>query len=388
MLFSFLRYFLHYIFFTKTRQRLLFLAMVGLILSSFSLLVLQSIMGGLQKGLVTRSQNVEGRALLILKEKDEEFALTLLKELRSEKWEAYPEYEIELLLKYENYISPVVVHGLDFEIGVPRFLQKKQKGTTIIGRDLANKIRAEYLSQVILISPSHLHSLLGDVPRQVSATLGDLVSTGIPEVDIFHLWTRLSLVQNLIREHHINRIRIFSEGDFEQLRKNLKEQYGEKVQLSTWEEQNASLVWALNLETTVMVFLFIIMTLLVAISITSGFMIFFDKIKIDLSSFWILGASRRKIKTCCVLFIHFLSFFTTIFGLLLGHIFLYFLDLYGAEIMPDVFIDRKIPVFITFQGVCISFLVPYLISVVFSHFSLRNFQKDSGQYLALIRAVG
>jgi lipoprotein-releasing system permease protein len=44
--------------------------------------------------------------------------------------------------------------------------------------------------------------------------------------------------------------------------------------------------------------------------------------------------------------------------------------------MPDVFVDRKIPIFISFKGIAISFLVPYLISSVFVTFALSQFKRE------------
>ena len=115
----FYKYFFGYIFKSKTRQRLLFIAVAGLFLSSFSLLVIQSIMGGLQSGLIARSKNVLGQGEMALGPEDnyEEIFTTL----RGESLAFYPEYEIELMAKKGNFVSPVVLHGVDFSTVLHQF---------------------------------------------------------------------------------------------------------------------------------------------------------------------------------------------------------------------------------------------------------------------------
>ena len=74
-------------------------------------------------------------------------------------------------------------------------------------------------------------------------------------------------------------------------------------------------------------------------------------------------------------------------GLALGLGFLFILDQYGGNIMPDVFVDRKIPVKVTPVGVALSFFIPFLISLLFARQSLKAFKKDVN-YLTYIRTLG
>ena len=83
----------------------------------------------------------------------------------------------------------------------------------------------------------------------------------------------------------------------------------------TWEGQHKTLVHALALENTVMLFLFVVMTCLVSLCITSGLHIFTSKIKIDLASFWILGASKLKLEKAYMYFLIIMSLTTICFGL-------------------------------------------------------------------------
>lgn len=382
MLYQFCKYFFSYIFFSKTRQRLLFLAIVGLFLSSFSLLVLQSTMGGLQNNLMERSKKVSGRAEIDLKDSYPEITAIVGKYTDN----FTLEYEIELLLRYSSVLSPVIVHGIDTKGKKPEFMNAWDGKNLVMPYDLSAKLSVVPGDEVKLISPSHVDPLMGDLPRFGTAIVaGPMVETGVPEVDIVHVWIRDSFVQNLIEKRAYNKIRIYVDLNWESLRNDLKSI--PNTSLTTWEEKNRSLVWALRLETTVMVFLFAAMTLLVSLCITSGLLIFFDKVKVDLASFWILGTSKDQLGKASVIFLHLLSFFSVILGILAALAFLWAFDKYGGEIMPDIFVDRKIPVLVTLKGLAISFIIPYLISIVFSYFSLKQF-KEERDLLEHVRVVG
>ena len=336
---SFIKYFFYYITSAKNRQKLLILAVLGLFLSSFALIVLQSTMGGLQNKLMERSKAVLGRATIYLKSSQSDERLMAIEKILNAKHLLYSkEYELELLLRYQTYITPVIVHGVDLNSYTPSFIEKDKSSPTfesIIPIELAYKIGVAPPDSLQIITPSHVDSLLGDVPRSLTIKVEKTFSSDVPEIDLTHLWVRLPIVQNLIQSRSINRIRIYSKTDFN----NLKSSLPKDTHFKTWEDENKTLVWALNLESTVMVFLFAAMSLLVSLCILSGLLIFFNKIKTDLASFWILGASFSKINHSTKIFLHLMSFISILAGVLMGLAFLYLLDRWAIEIMPDVFVD-------------------------------------------------
>lgn len=379
---TYLKYFFYFIISAKNRQRLLILAVVGLFISSFALIVLQSTMGGLQNKLMERSKAVIGRATILYKADVQDEKLHSLEKVLTEKKIKYTrEYEIELLLRYQTYVTPVIVHGIDLKGYLPPFLnQKKFEGA--MPMELAYKVGVAPPETLEIISPSHVDELLGDIPRSQLVRIDQTFSSDVPEIDMYHMWVRLPLVQNLIQSRMINRLRLYSTGDFSALKDHLPA----GAQLVTWEDENKTLVWALNLEASVMIFLFAAMSLLVSLCISSGLLIFFNKIKTDLSSFWILGASHEKINRSTKYFLHLMSLVSILFGVLAGLIFLYLFDHYAPEIMPDVFVDRKIPILITAKGLLISFLVPYLISYFFVQFALAQFKREH-DFLSHVRSI-
>lgn len=351
-------------------------------------MVIQGIMGGLQKNLILRSKQVHGSAILRFESVTEESLGGIKDFLSKNAIPFYSELEIEVMLKNKNYVAPAKLHGIDLEDNRPSFISDKDFKGIVVGSELARKINLQYLDSLQIIAPGMTDALMGEVPRFLSETMTDYLYTEQPEVDEFESWVRLEMVQNLLRQRGINQIRIF--GD-------LSEQVNQKLaayktqtpfKIIFWEQMNEALVWSLNLETKVMLFLFISMGFLVSVAITSGLLIFYSKIKKDLMSFWILGLTRKLIEKLCFKLTLMISGASVFFGGICGIGALKFIELYGHQVMPEVFLERQIPVALNLFQVLISLLIPFFISAIFSYFSFIHFRKENQSFVSIVRSIG
>lgn len=380
------RFFFQTIFLSRQRQKLLLLALAGLFISSFALLVLQSAMGGLQHKLMERSKIIEGRVTL---EGEIDAADPKLKGLvdflKSEDLAPITAFEIEVLVQSGAYLAPAIVHGLD-ENDLPNFLKERdiKMDEAVLPYEMASKLSVAPREQIRLISPAHTDFFLTEIPRSISVTVERMIATDVPDVDGMHVWVRKASLFNLTRETIINRIYLYNSPSSSQLKK-IQELYPD-WKITTWEQRHQTLVWALGLETTVMVFLFTVMSLLVALCIVSGLFLFFDKIKWDLAGLWILGASKSRLERSSGFSLMVLSGLSCIFGIIAAFVFLKLFAAFGIEILPAVFIDREIPIFITARGLISSFVVPCLIAWLFTLWSLKQFHKAQ-DHLSSIRSA-
>lgn len=383
----FFRYFFSYILHAKTRQRLLFIAVVGLFISAFSLMVIQGIMGGLQQGLIQRSKSVHGHHLIQFPEPTSENIDAIKDILRKERISFYSELETEVMLRRRNFVAPAKLHGLDLSDERPGFLMDKDFQGLVMGSELAGKLKSQFLDDIQIIAPGVTDSLLGEVPRFLSETLSDYLYTEMGEVDEFEVWARMELVQNLLRARGINQVRIFGEVSPEIRKRILAIPTEIPMRWLSWEDMNEALVWSLNLETKVMLFLFISMSLLVAIAITSGLLIFYSKIRRDLMSFWILGMAQKKLIQLCFKFTLILSAITCALGGIFGYVVLSLLEKYGHDLMPDIFIERELPVQLDFAHITLSLVIPFGISLFFSYFSFAHFRKENQSFVTIVRSL-
>jgi lipoprotein-releasing system permease protein len=292
------------------------------------------------------------------------------------------------MLKFRSYVAPAKIHGVQLDDERPNFLDDKDFSGLILGSELSSKLRLQFLDDLQIISPGVTDSLMGEVPRFVTETLSDYLYTELPEVDEFEVWGRVEIVQNLLRQRGINQIRIFNNLDSNILAKLRAVKTEVSFRVVSWEEMNGALVWSLNLETKVMLFLFISMSLLVAIAITSGLLIFYSKIRRDLMSFWILGMPQQMLVKLCFRFILILSAIICSLGTVAGFITLRILEVYGHDLIPDIFVERRFPIEVSFGHVSLSLFIPFGISLVFSYLSFLNFKKENQSFVSIVRSVG
>lgn len=383
---SIFKYFLSFIFKSKTRQKLILLAVVGVLISSFSLTVLQGIMGGLQNGLIKRSKNVAGIGYVDVSKLDLSEIETLATELKDNEIEFVKELELELMIQNGDYISPTIVHGMEFKEYTPQFLRHKDKTELVIGGDLGRDLRAVFRAHLKMTSPAHVDFVMQEIPRQAVISLSDYYSSELPEVDGLHSWVRASFLQNLIRKKTYNKLRVYK-GDIGKVFSAVKKLHLDAKFIS-WEMENSTLVWALNLETKVMLFLFIGMSMLIGICITSGFLIFYNKVKIDLATFWILGLSRDRVLKLVYYFGQVITIACCFLGIMAGVGFLLLLDSNHFVLMPEQFVERNIPVNIEMSYLLVAFIVPYIVSTLFTHITFKTFSRENYSFLSLIRKLG
>ena len=252
-------------------------------------MILLGAMGGLQKGLIQRSQNVMGRALFSFYQGvSEDKGKELVALGKKHGFFAVPEYELEALLSYNGRNHGAIVHGL-FEEGLrrPSFLPEGRLQDAFLPYPLAMSLNVFKEDRVRIMAPSHTVSFMEDLPVTGHGRVSAIFSTSVPEIDQRHLWVRLPLIQNMIRERSINRVRFYKRdgSNLSALKRDLFKEK-DQGQFLSWEDLNQALVWALNLETAVMTFLFSAMALLVSLCVSSGLMVFFNKVRMDLASFW------------------------------------------------------------------------------------------------------
>jgi lipoprotein-releasing system permease protein len=382
---EFFKYFVNYLIKSRKRQRVLIIAVVGLFLSSFSLVVIQGIMGGLQNGLMKRSQEVLGSFSIIPnKSADLEVLEKIKKRIASEFEKFTIELEAELLIKHSNKFTPVYVRGIDWGNYTPPFLLKKDLSGVVLGGELSTKIKAYTTSEIQLISPTSTDLFMFELPRFQTINISDFFMTELFEIDSMQAFTRISFMQNLMKTYRYSRIRFYGEE-----RKKVEaalQEFKTSFTIEKWEDLNKSLVYALKLETTVMIFLFSSMCLLVAICITSGFLIFFNKTKTDLIGFWFLGLTKEKILKLILQFSYWTSLVSILSGLLFGTLVLIFLKFNPIELFPEYFVERSLPVTFTLKQYLLSMLIPFFISFLFTKISFSFFKKENDSFIQLLRS--
>ena len=125
-----------------------------------------------------------------------------------------------------------------------------------------------------------------------------------------------------------------------------------------------------------MIGLFSLTCVLIALTILSGLGLFFRKISRELCAFWILGASKDSIVKMVRPFITLLIFIPILLGLLGGTGISLYLKYYGPQFMPDVFVERSLPISFELINYFLSFSIPFCIGILVAYPSWIWFQRN------------
>jgi ABC-type lipoprotein release transport system permease subunit len=293
------------------------------------------------------------------------------------------EKNLEGVIDKDGVVVPVSIRSI--EITNVNFLKEYSSGASI-SHDLSLRSGAGMGDKVSLIVPHIVDEFFGDRPRTKTIFITDSFTSFVGEVDRSSLFINFNYLADLTRNKDINILRIYEEHNSSDILELLSSLKINGIIEKTWEEENSSLVHALFLEKTMMIFLFSSLALLISQAITGGFLLVFHRLKFDYAALWLLGVSKSTIFKVNLKLIFFLIFILCLFGVFAGFAFTFVLKYFGQDIMPFVFVERNIPIHVSSSVFLISFCVPLVISSFFSAFALHRTTKRQN-HLETVRAI-
>ncbi len=157
------------------------------------------------------------------------------------------------------------------------------------------------------------------------------------------------------------------------------QQEGYSVQ--SWSERNSSLFFALKIEKGIMIIFLSLAALIASFSIASMMQLLLHQKKRDIEILMVMGYPIQKIKQLFTFIAFFMSLFGVSSGVILGYLVCIFLEYTPINLLPDIYVDRKIPVEITLDLFGMVFVLAcvlsYLASWIPMYFYTFSFSTDA-----------
>jgi|GEM_PF-6352104 len=370
MNFPLFKIFFHTLFSQQGRQRVLVIALASLSISSMALLILHSSMGGLQKAILERARLFFGEYTYSFPYQNiQEIAFGQSGPQNQEDYKIR-ELQEDVLVEHQGHILPVVLHGMVLEdahfflkknglFEVPFTVSSNLRGGCLLSYDLALSLGVSPSSRITLRSLTHMLNVFGEVPRFVELPVRFVKNTSVQELDSRDIWCDWKAIRPLVGDSLINTFRSWS--SFEKMKLQEK-----SAQVLTWQQKFSPLVFSLTMEKNMMSFLFICMCALIGVSIFLGSILFYQKIFRDVSFLWPMGVSLVELKSSLWQFSFLLLFLAECAGLFFGYAILLVLKIWGGQLFPDIFSEQFSPVFFSFEGLLVSFILPFFVSLLVS----------------------
>lgn len=380
------------------------IAFVGVALAVAALIAVMSIMNGFRYELLDKLLGVDGHIYVQapgMTLSDAEGVQDTLGPV-SEVVSVYPMVAGQALASANNMVAPAVIRGVtpsDFNGteflnkslvsgGVPGFGEGNNGGDIVyVGRGLADALGLGPGSPVNLISPQGAQTPFGASVRQKGYQVGDLVHVGMSELDNVLLYMPLRQAQLFLnRGETIDQVevRVRNPHEIDRAVAQVRAALGPQFFVYDWRDRNRSLFNALQIERMAMRLILMLVVLIAALNIISGFTMMVRNKAGDIAILRTVGVTQGAVMRVFLMSGASLGLLGTLTGLALGVLFCVFIgpiqgflefvfqtslfdsEVYGLEHLPAR-IDPNEVGFVAFWG----FLVSVIVTLIPAWFAAR-----------------
>ncbi len=253
-----------------------------------------------------------------------------------------------------------------------------------IGRGVAKDLNLSIGDNLRLISPDGLSTLFGMTPRVSDFKISYIFSVGRYDIDKFRLYMPLKDAQKFFnKQNEVDRINVLvtEPHSVRQVQTKLQKDLGIGYNIWTWKDISGAFLAALDVERRVMFIILSLVVLIAALNIVSGLVMLVKNKGKDIGILRTMGLHENSIMRIFILCGSLIGIFGTIFGVVLGVSFAYYLpelqflieEILGREVWnPELRFLTEVPVRVRFSDICYVSVVAFVLSIIVTVIPARN----------------
>tara|TARA_S200000501_G_scaffold138315_1_gene130696 strand:+ start:785 stop:2014 length:1230 start_codon:yes stop_codon:yes gene_type:complete len=250
--------------------------------------------------------------------------------------------------------------------------------TISIGRELSFLLDLEIGDKISILSPSGIQTLMGNLPKHESFTIGSIYESGLLEFDQNIIFLNIKDLENFFNLNKESRkIEFYLKNpELANKSKNIFLNVFSSSYIYTWADLNKSLFSALKIERNVMFIILSLIIIVAAFNIISGLTILVKNKTRDIAILKSFGVQNKSIKKIFFMVGFIIGSAATFSGILLGILFsiniekirIFISDIFNISIFPEeIYFLSKMPSEININsifliGVC-SIIITSLVSL-------------------------
>ena len=203
-----------------------------------------------------------------------------------------------------------------------------KKNSISIGKELSFLLNIDIGDKITIMSPSGMKTIVGSLPRQYKFEVISIFDSGIGEFNENIAYINLNTLEDFFDKNKDNRFTEYYFKDpknIEYYKKNLVNLFP-GTYVYTWADLNESLFSALKVERNVMFIILSLIIIVAAFNIISGLTILVKNKTREIGILKSIGLSNVSIKKIFFFVGFIIGTSATLFGILLGSLFSYYIE--------------------------------------------------------------
>lgn len=330
------------------------LSFVGMTVGVASLIIVMSVMSGLNRNIRERLLRFEPHLVITLT-KDNSFEqikeILDSEHLREKVKDAHISDQMDVLVRtVDGTVSGAQVKGLPAD-AIERLPKRAdlrgenlKDGEIYMGIDLARSLGVYEGDRVTLVAPESLLAGAGQFPMIEKVTVKGFFSTQSQDYDASTLvYDQKNRLKKLAASKSVVKVLNLYVNNPEKVDDVAKVFKDRGVKIETWYERNSSLFFALRMEKMAMAFFLSLATIITAFSIVMVLVLLVSQKKKEMAILMAMGMSWRSVRFWISQMGFWISVGGVFVGALIGTIVSWLIDRYPISLLPDIYIDSTLP---------------------------------------------